>query len=84
MGLAFLTKMFQGFLVLPGFALAYLIFAPTTWRRRLLHLLGAAAALSVAAGWWVLTVQLVPATARPYVGGSTDNTVLIWHSATTA
>ncbi len=26
MGLAFLTKMLQGFLVLPGFALAYLLF----------------------------------------------------------
>jgi 4-amino-4-deoxy-L-arabinose transferase-like glycosyltransferase len=32
--------------------------------------------LVAAAGWWVLTVQLVPATARPYVGGSTDNTVM--------
>ena len=76
MGMAFLTKMLQGFLVLPGFALAYLLVAPTAWRQRLLHLLGAAAALVVAAGWWVLAVQLVPASARPYVGGSTDNTVL--------
>jgi 4-amino-4-deoxy-L-arabinose transferase-like glycosyltransferase len=76
MGFAFLTKMFQGFLVLPGFALAYLIFAQTTLSRRLLHLLGAAASIAVAGGWWVLAVQLVPASARPYIGGSTDNTVL--------
>ncbi|MDT5014443.1 MAG: hypothetical protein QOD39_603 [Mycobacterium sp.] len=76
MGVSFLTKMFQGFLVLPGFALAYLAFAPTTWARRVLHLLGAAASVVVAAGWWVLAVQLVPASARPYIGGSTDNTVL--------
>jgi 4-amino-4-deoxy-L-arabinose transferase-like glycosyltransferase len=75
-GAAFLTKMLEGFLPLPAFAASYLLLAPTTWRRRLLHLLGAAAALIAAAGWWVLTVQLVPATARPYVGGSTDNTVL--------
>ena len=75
-GFAFLTKMLQAFLVLPGFALAYLLVAPTTWRRRALHVVGATAALVVAAGWWVLTVQLVPSTARPYVGGSTDNTVL--------
>ena len=76
MGAAFLTKMLEGFLPLPAFALTYLLLAPTGWRTRLLHLLAATAALIAAAGWWVLTVQLVPATARPYVGGSTDNTVL--------
>jgi 4-amino-4-deoxy-L-arabinose transferase-like glycosyltransferase len=75
-GIAFLTKMLQAFLVLPGFALAYLLLAPTTWARRLLHLLTAIAALVTAAGWWVLAVQLVPANTRPYIGGSTDNTVL--------
>jgi 4-amino-4-deoxy-L-arabinose transferase-like glycosyltransferase len=76
MGAAFLTKMLQGFLVLPGLGLAYLLVAPTSWPKRVLHLLGALAALIAAAGWWVLAVQLIPATARPYVGGSTDNTVL--------
>jgi 4-amino-4-deoxy-L-arabinose transferase-like glycosyltransferase len=75
-GAAFLTKMLEGFLPLPAFAVTYLLLAPTTWRRRLAHLLGATAALIASAGWWVLAVQLVPATARPYVGGSTDNTVL--------
>ncbi|HET6735586.1 MAG TPA: glycosyltransferase family 39 protein [Mycobacterium sp.] len=75
-GVAFLTKMLQAFLVLPGFALAYLLFAPMALSRRVFHLLGATAALIVTAGWWVLTVQLVPAHARPYIGGSTDNTVL--------
>jgi 4-amino-4-deoxy-L-arabinose transferase-like glycosyltransferase len=76
MGIAFLTKMMQAFLVLPGFGIAYLLVAPTTWGKRALHLLGAAAALIAAAGWWVLAVQLTPASARPYIGGSTDNTVL--------
>ncbi|TPG28174.1 glycosyltransferase family 39 protein [Mycolicibacterium hodleri] len=76
LGTAFLTKMLQGFLVLPGFGLAYLTAAPTAWRNRLLHLTGALAALVVSAGWWVLAVQLTPATARPYIGGSTDNSVL--------
>jgi len=76
MGFAFLTKMLQGFLVLPGFAVAYALFAPTNWVRRAVHLLGAAAAVVVAAGWWVAVVQLVPTTTRPYIGGSTDNTVL--------
>ncbi|HKV22910.1 MAG TPA: glycosyltransferase family 39 protein [Mycobacterium sp.] len=76
MGAAFLTKMLEGFLPLPAFAATYFLLAPTSWRLRLLHLLGAAGALVAAAGWWVVAVQLVPATARPYIGGSTDNTVM--------
>ena len=46
-GLGFLTKMMQAFLVLPAFALVYLIAAPTSLRRRLLHLLGALASMIV-------------------------------------
>jgi 4-amino-4-deoxy-L-arabinose transferase-like glycosyltransferase len=76
MGTAFLTKMLQGYLVLPGFALVYLLVAPTSWRKRVIHVLAAVAALIASAGWWVLAVQLIPASARPYIGGSTDNTVL--------
>ncbi|MGI8459031.1 MAG: ArnT family glycosyltransferase [Propionibacteriaceae bacterium] len=75
-GLAFLTKMLQGFLVLPVFALVYLLAAPTTVKKRILHLLAAFGAVIVAAGWWVAIVELVPASWRPYVGGSTDNSVL--------
>jgi 4-amino-4-deoxy-L-arabinose transferase-like glycosyltransferase len=76
MGAAFLTKMLQGFLVLPGFAAAYLLAAPTSWRNRVLHMTAATGALVVAAGWWVAIVQLIPAGSRPYIGGSTDDTVL--------
>lgn len=76
LGTAFLTKMLQGFLVLPAFAITYLLLAATTWRRRLLHLLAGAGALIVAAGWWVLTVQLMSPANRPYIGGSTDDTEL--------
>jgi 4-amino-4-deoxy-L-arabinose transferase-like glycosyltransferase len=76
MGAAFLTKMLQGFLVLPGFAAAYLVAAPTSWRNRGLHLTAATGLLVAAAGWWIAIVQLIPAGSRPYIGGSTDDTVL--------
>ena len=75
-GFAFLTKMLQAFLVLPAFALVYLLVAPTPLRRRLLHLLGALAATIVSLGWWVALVELVPESWRPYVGGSETNSVL--------
>jgi 4-amino-4-deoxy-L-arabinose transferase-like glycosyltransferase len=75
-GTAFLVKMMQAFLVLPGFAVAYLLLAQTSWRNRLVHVAAAACALVVSAGWWVLIVALIPSRSRPYIGGSTDNTVL--------
>ena len=75
-GLGFLTKMLQAMAVVPGFALVYLLAAPTSWRRRLVQLLAAGAVLVVAAGWWVAIVVLWPASSRPYVGGSQDNNIL--------
>ncbi|HEV7186442.1 MAG TPA: glycosyltransferase family 39 protein [Blastococcus sp.] len=79
-GLAFLTKMLQALLVLPAFALVYLIAAPTGLGRRMAHLAGAGLALLLSAGWWVAIVELVPASMRPYIGGSQTNSVweLIW------
>ncbi|MER8184688.1 glycosyltransferase family 39 protein [Kitasatospora sp. NPDC094015] len=75
-GFGFLTKTLQAFLVLPGFALVYLVVAPTGLRRRMRQLLLGALAMVVSAGWWVAIVELVPASARPYIGGSQDNDFL--------
>ena len=79
LGFAFLTKMMQGFLVLPGFALVYLVAAPIGLGRRIRHLLIAGAALVVSGGWLVLLVSLWPASSRPYIAGSTDNS--LWQLA---
>ena len=76
LGLGFLTKMLQAFLVLPAFALVYLIAGPPRLRRRIGQLLAGAAALLVSAGWWVAAVSLTPAADRPYIGGSTSNSIL--------
>jgi 4-amino-4-deoxy-L-arabinose transferase-like glycosyltransferase len=76
LGLAFLTKMLQGFLVLPAFGLVYLIAAPTTLWHRIRGLLAGALAIVVSAGWWVAIVELWPAGDRPYIGGSTTNSIL--------
>ncbi len=75
-GLAFLTKTLQAFLVLPGLAIAYAGFAAVPWRRRVGHLLAALAATVVAGGWWVALVELWPASSRPYIGGSQGNDFL--------
>ena len=75
-GFAFLAKMMQAFLVVPGFALVYLIAAPTTVRRRIGQLLAGGAALLVSAGWWVAIVAAWPASSRPMIDGSSDNSIL--------
>ncbi|MFJ1752732.1 glycosyltransferase family 39 protein [Kitasatospora sp. NPDC088134] len=75
-GLGFLTKTLQAFLVLPGFSLVYLVCAPTGPGRRLRQLLYGTVAMVLAGGWWVAVVELLPASARPYVGGSQDNSFL--------
>jgi 4-amino-4-deoxy-L-arabinose transferase-like glycosyltransferase len=75
-GLGFITKMGQALLVLPAFALAYLIAAPTSLRRRIVQSLAAGVAVVVGAGWWIAIVELWPASSRPYIGGSTNNSIL--------
>jgi 4-amino-4-deoxy-L-arabinose transferase-like glycosyltransferase len=76
LGVAFDTKMLQAFLVLPALALVYLWAGPPRLRRRLLQLVGAGVALFVAAGWWVAAVALWPAADRPYIGSTTNNSIL--------
>ncbi|MFT4124417.1 MAG: glycosyltransferase family 39 protein, partial [Microbacteriaceae bacterium] len=75
-GLGFLTKQLQAFLVLPVLAAVFAWASPLGWRRRLVHLGAALGAVVVSAGWWVAIVELVPASWRPYIGGSQDNDFL--------
>ncbi|OBG90016.1 glycosyl transferase [Mycobacterium sp. E136] len=76
LGFAFLTKMLQAFLVVPGLALAFLVAAPVGMWRRIGSLAAGAAAMVVSAGWFLALVELWPADSRPYIGGSTDNSLL--------
>ncbi|MFD6070080.1 ArnT family glycosyltransferase [Amycolatopsis lurida] len=75
-GFGFLTKMMQAFLVLPAFGLAYLIAAPTSLGKRLLHLFGALSATVLSAGWFIALVDLWPTESRPYIGGSDGDSLL--------
>lgn len=76
LGFGFLTKMMQAFLVLPAFGLAYLLAAPTSLGKRLLHLGGAVVALVLSAGWYIALVDLWPTASRPYIGGSEGDSLL--------
>jgi 4-amino-4-deoxy-L-arabinose transferase-like glycosyltransferase len=75
-GFGFITKMMQAFLILPVMAVVYLLAAPTGWWRRVWQVAVMALSVVVAAGWWVAAVALTPASDRPYVGGSQNNSIL--------
>jgi 4-amino-4-deoxy-L-arabinose transferase-like glycosyltransferase len=76
LGFAFLAKMLEGLMVMPAIGLAYLVVAPTPLRRRMLHLLASLVAFVVSAGWFVVVTLLWPASSRPYIAGSTDNSFM--------
>ncbi|MET9286979.1 glycosyltransferase family 39 protein [Nocardia beijingensis] len=78
-GFAFLTKMMQAFLVLPALGLVFLVAGAGGFWSRIGKLITACAAMVVAGGWYVLLVELWPADSRPYIGGSTDNS--LWELA---
>ena len=72
-GVGFNIKMLEAYLVLPAFGLLYLLAAPRSIWKRLWHLALALLLLLVISLSWVLIVDLTPATQRPHVGSTTDD-----------
>ncbi|WP_329262436.1 glycosyltransferase family 39 protein [Streptomyces sp. NBC_01478] len=70
-GCGFLTKMLAAWMVVPAFAVAWLVGASGPWIPRVRRLLGAGAILAASSLWWVAMVALWPGD-RPYIGGSKD------------
>ncbi|MEZ0356630.1 ArnT family glycosyltransferase [Mycobacterium sp. SA01] len=75
-GFAFLAKLLQALLVTPAFALVVLVAVPGSVWLRLRHLAVGLIAMVVSAGWYLALVSLWPSDSRPYIGGSTDNSLL--------
>jgi 4-amino-4-deoxy-L-arabinose transferase-like glycosyltransferase len=73
-GLAFNTKTLAAYLAVPGIALGFLVCAPRSLARRLAQLAVAGAVMLVVSFAWIAFVELTPASKRPYVGSSTNNT----------
>lgn len=76
LGFAFLAKLMQAMVVAPAFALVVLVAVSGTLRQRLRDLLVGLLAMVLTAGWYLALVSLWPSTSRPYIGGSTDNSLL--------
>jgi len=74
-GLGFETKMLVAMMVVPGIAVAWLWCAPLALGPRVRRLLSAGAAGSAVALAWPLLVTLIPAADRPWISGTSDNSV---------
>ena len=72
-GLGFQAKMLEAWMVLPAFAIGYLVAAPTGLGRRLWQLGVAGVVMLAVSLSWIALYTFTPAGDRPYVDGSTDN-----------
>src|SRR5438309_4092653 len=75
-GLGFLAKELQAFIIIPVLAGVYLFAGPPSIGRRIGQVLAAAVAVIVSSGWWIAAVELAPSTSRPYIGGSQNNDLI--------
>src|SRR3954453_5316017 len=73
-GLAFMTKMLQGWMIVPALGAAYLLAGPPRLGVRIRQLAIAGAVMVAVSAAWPLAVSLWPG-ATPYIGGSTDGSV---------
>ena len=72
-GLGFNIKTLEAYLVVPTFGLLYLLAAPRTLRVRVGQLAVALVVLLVVSLSWLVVVDMTPASQRPYVGSSQNN-----------
>lgn len=74
-GLAFQAKMLEAWLVLPGILGALVLAAPGTLRRRILQAGALLLVCVVVSLSWVTIVSAIPGHDRPYVDGTTNDSV---------
>lgn len=75
-GVGFNIKMLQAYMVVPALYITYLLSNAVSIKKRILHLVAGTAVLLVVSLSWAFVVDSVPAANRPYVGSSTNNSVI--------
>jgi 4-amino-4-deoxy-L-arabinose transferase-like glycosyltransferase len=75
-GLGFETKMGAALLVVPAIVAAWMWVAPRGRLTALRQLLAGGVAMVVAGGAWPLLMMLTPASSRPWISGTSDNSIL--------
>ncbi|KRO15483.1 ArnT family glycosyltransferase [Lacticaseibacillus saniviri] len=75
-GVAFNIKMLQAFMILPAMFFFYWIASRQNWKKKILTLVMASAALAGLTLAWPVAVDSTAASERPYVGSSQTNSMM--------
>lgn len=75
-GVGFNIKMLEAYMVAPAIYLVYLLCSTVSLKKKIIHLVVGSLVLVFVSFSWAVVVDLVPASSRPYVGSSTNNTVM--------
>ena len=84
-GIGFNIKALQAYMILPAIYIMYLLSNTISIKRRVIHLFAGTAILLAVSFSWALIVDSIPASNRPYVGSSGNNTeigLIIGHNGT--
>lgn len=75
-GVGFNIKMAEAYLVAPALYITYLLSSSIPLKKRIKHLALGTIVLILVSLSWAIVVDLVPAANRPFIGSSTNNTVM--------
>ena len=75
-GVGFQAKMLEAWMIVPALAIGYLLAAPLRLGRRVWHLCVAGAVMLAVSLSWIALYTFTPASGRPYVDGSTNNSAV--------
>lgn len=74
-GLGFLAKQGEVLLIIPALVVLLAVVSQRSWKVKLGQSLATVAAMVVSAGWYIVAVAVWPSSSRPYIGGSTNNSI---------
>jgi len=75
-GIGFNIKMLEAYMIGPAFYITYLLSSAISFKKKITHLVVGTIVLFTVSLSWAVIVDLVPAQNRPFVGSSTDNSVI--------
>ncbi|NFQ67671.1 ArnT family glycosyltransferase [Clostridium sporogenes] len=75
-GIGFNIKMLQAYMIIPAIYITYLLSNAVSFKKRIVHLMAGTVILLLVSLSWAFIVDLIPEESRPYVGSSTNNSVM--------
>lgn len=75
-GIGFNIKMLEAYMIGPAIYITYLISSSAPFKKRIMHLIIGTLVLTIVSLSWAFIVDLVPSQYRPFVGSSSNNTVM--------